>query len=86
MINLSVIIYALADKEIVLLHMKVDLVVTLGGDGTVLWVSFKISLTKSISYISELRHIKSFGAMLSNLISVAVILCLESGICAFVFV
>ncbi|XP_058199266.1 NAD(H) kinase 1 isoform X1 [Rhododendron vialii] len=28
-----------ADKEIVLLHMKVDLVVTLGGDGTVLWAA-----------------------------------------------
>ncbi|KAI8526145.1 hypothetical protein RHMOL_Rhmol13G0286100 [Rhododendron molle] len=27
------------DKEIVLLHMKVDLVVTLGGDGTVLWAA-----------------------------------------------
>lgn len=26
------------DKEMLLLHMKVDLVVTLGGDGTVLWV------------------------------------------------
>ncbi|GFZ18159.1 NAD kinase 1 [Actinidia rufa] len=27
------------DKEILLLHMKVDLVVTLGGDGTVLWAA-----------------------------------------------
>lgn len=26
------------DEEISLLHMKVDLIVTLGGDGTVLWV------------------------------------------------
>lgn len=26
------------DEEIKLLHTKVDLVVTLGGDGTVLWV------------------------------------------------
>lgn len=28
-----------ADKEISLLHTKVDLLITLGGDGTVLWVS-----------------------------------------------
>lgn len=28
----------IADKEVLLLHTKVDLVVTLGGDGTVLWV------------------------------------------------
>jgi hypothetical protein len=27
-----------ADKEMLLLHTKVDLVATLGGDGTVLWV------------------------------------------------
>ncbi|GFZ20702.1 NAD kinase 1 [Actinidia rufa] len=27
------------DKEILLLHMKVDLVITLGGDGTVLWAA-----------------------------------------------
>jgi len=26
------------DKEVLMLHTKVDLVVTLGGDGTVLWV------------------------------------------------
>jgi NAD+ kinase len=26
------------DEEIKLLHTKVDLIVTLGGDGTVLWV------------------------------------------------
>lgn len=26
------------EKEILLLHTKVDLIVTLGGDGTVLWV------------------------------------------------
>ena len=28
----------IADKEVLLLHTKVDLVVALGGDGTVLWV------------------------------------------------
>ncbi|KAK3026355.1 hypothetical protein RJ639_042652 [Escallonia herrerae] len=28
-----------SDKEILLLHMKVDLIVTLGGDGTVLWAA-----------------------------------------------
>lgn len=28
----------LTDTEIMLLHTRVDLVVTLGGDGTVLWV------------------------------------------------
>ena len=27
-----------ADKEISLLHPMIDLVITLGGDGTVLWV------------------------------------------------
>lgn len=31
-------LHDIADKEILLLHTKVDLVVTLGGDGTVLWV------------------------------------------------
>ena len=30
--------FHIADKEILFLHSKVDLVVTLGGDGTVLWV------------------------------------------------
>lgn len=30
--------YCFADEEILLLHAKVDIVVTLGGDGTVLWV------------------------------------------------
>ena len=29
-----------AEKEILSLHTKVDLVVTLGGDGTVLWVCY----------------------------------------------
>jgi NAD+ kinase len=28
-----------ADKEISLLHTKVDLLITLGGDGTVLWAA-----------------------------------------------
>lgn len=33
-----------SEKEILLLHTKVDLVVTLGGDGTVLWVcAFKLT-------------------------------------------
>jgi NAD kinase len=36
----------IADKEISLLHTKVDLVATLGGDGTVLWVcAFTFFLT-----------------------------------------
>lgn len=35
---LSLIFYSLTDEEVLLLHTKVDLVVTLGGDGTVLWV------------------------------------------------
>lgn len=30
--------FSLVDKEILMLHTKVDLVITLGGDGTVLWV------------------------------------------------
>jgi NAD kinase len=30
--------FLLVDKEILRLHTKVDLVITLGGDGTVLWV------------------------------------------------
>jgi valyl-tRNA synthetase len=29
---------ALTDQEVKALHTKVDLIVTLGGDGTVLWV------------------------------------------------
>jgi NAD kinase len=34
----------LVDEEAKMLHTKVDLVVTLGGDGTVLWVSKSIYL------------------------------------------
>lgn len=33
-----VLVLIIAEKEVLLLHTKVDLVVTLGGDGTVLWV------------------------------------------------
>jgi NAD kinase len=45
-----------ADKEISLLHTKVDLLITLGGDGTVLWVS------KSwISMTQVLYHLPSFA-------------------------
>lgn len=32
-------LYCLSDREVSLLHTKVDIVLTLGGDGTVLWVS-----------------------------------------------
>lgn len=38
-LNANVIDFHFTDEEISLLHMKVDLIVTLGGDGTVLWVS-----------------------------------------------
>lgn len=46
--------YLLADDEIMLLHTKVDLVVTLGGDGTVLWVCQTISFSWVSFYCS--RH------------------------------
>lgn len=39
------------DKGILLLHEKVDLVVTLGGDGTVLWVCDSISISFEIKDI-----------------------------------
>jgi hypothetical protein len=44
-----------AEKEVLSLHTKVDLVVTLGGDGTVLWVcSF------SLMYITLRLIVDSF--------------------------
>ena len=42
----------IADKEVLLLHTKVDLVVTLGGDGTVLWVC-AFTLILAIIFKSE---------------------------------
>ncbi|KAG2674848.1 hypothetical protein I3760_13G156600 [Carya illinoinensis] len=38
------------EKEILLLHIKVDLVVTLGGDGTVLWVPGILICPHSLSF------------------------------------
>jgi len=35
-------LFWVTEKEVLLLHTKVDLVVTLGGDGTVLWVSARL--------------------------------------------
>ena len=42
----------IADKEVLLLHTKVDPVVTLGGDGTVLWVC-SFTLILAIIFKSE---------------------------------
>ena len=42
----------IADKEVLRLHSKVDLVVTLGGDGTVLWVC-AFTLILAIIFKSE---------------------------------
>lgn len=36
------------EKEILLLHTKVDLIVTLGGDGTVLWVCAMFLLVEKL--------------------------------------
>ncbi|KAE9462209.1 hypothetical protein C3L33_05877, partial [Rhododendron williamsianum] len=46
------------DKEIVLLHMKVDLVVTLGGDGTVLWAAsmFKGPVPPVVPFSLDSEH------------------------------
>jgi len=34
----------MADQELLELHNKVDLVITLGGDGTLIWVAFCLLL------------------------------------------
>lgn len=47
------------DKETFLLHTKVDLVVTLGGDGTVLWVcafAFLLTLSDKSEYVIALTY------------------------------
>jgi NAD kinase len=49
----------IADKETFLLHTKVDLVVTLGGDGTVLWVcafAFLLTLSDKSEYVIALTY------------------------------
>jgi hypothetical protein len=47
MLLTHVLVFLLAEEEVEQLHTKVDLVITLGGDGTVLWVIF---LTLTISF------------------------------------
>lgn len=56
------------DDEVLQLHNKVDLVITLGGDGTVLWVNFYFNyffwrnqLNKAVSYM----HSRKFSHSLS---------------------
>lgn len=46
-----------ADKEISLLHNKVDLVITLGGDGTVLWVCTFSLFIVDFSCFNANRHV-----------------------------
>ncbi|KAH9741399.1 NAD(H) kinase 1 [Citrus sinensis] len=49
------------EKEILLLHTKVDLVVTLGGDGTVLWVcAFKLTEPVFEMTLDNSEHYKDY--------------------------
>ena len=47
-----------AEDEVSNLHSKVDLVITLGGDGTVLWVYYLIlsSLCQILSYLHTIKE------------------------------
>lgn len=41
------------ENGILLLHHKVDLVVTLGGDGTVIWVCASVSVSFGIKFFQN---------------------------------
>ncbi|KAL9261321.1 NAD(H) kinase 1-like protein [Drosera capensis] len=61
------------DKEISLLHTKVDLVVTLGGDGTVLWAAslFKGPVPPFVPFSLDSEHYKeSLDSILTGPISI----------------
>ncbi|KAL5995245.1 hypothetical protein ACLOJK_025303 [Asimina triloba] len=66
------------DEELLLLHTKIDLIVTLGGDGTVLWFIKQLQYTKLInsSCLSDIKLgelLKDLSALLESPVRTATV-------------
>lgn len=60
--GIQLIKYILTDQEAKILHTKIDLIVTLGGDGTVLWVCFLSYVTVyCVDILWLVKHRKPIG-------------------------